>query len=132
MSPIFRRRRQPPKTEPDYETRDVSPRIVLLWTSALFIGVGLSVLVAFGILRWVEPSVRFALGSSQTQERNGPRLEVSPSADRYALQREAESRLQGYGWTDRATQTAHIPIERAMALLAARGWPDQDKGEAAK
>ncbi|WFU11282.1 hypothetical protein QA646_23060 (plasmid) [Rhizobium sp. CB3090] len=132
MSPNFRRRRQRTKTKPAYEARDVSPRIILSWTSALFIGVGLSILIAFGILRRVEPAAQSSLTNTQTQERNGPRLEVSPSADRHALQLEAQSRLQGYGWNDRAAQTAHIPIDRAMAILAARGWPDQDNGEAVK
>lgn len=53
-----------------------------------------------------------------------PRLQVDERADRAAIERAAEAKLEGYGWTDRAAGRAHIPIARAMALLAARGWPD--------
>ena len=32
--------------------------------------------------------------------------------------------LASYGWTDRNAGIAHIPVDRAMAILAERGWPD--------
>ncbi|HZZ70311.1 MAG TPA: hypothetical protein VFE18_19245 [Phenylobacterium sp.] len=55
-----------------------------------------------------------------------PRLEVDARADRIALERRAQAHLAGYGWTDRQAGLAHIPIDRAMALQAAEGWPDAD------
>jgi hypothetical protein len=33
------------------------------------------------------------------------------------------SRLNGYGWVDRAAGIAHIPIERAIEIVAASGLP---------
>jgi hypothetical protein len=133
MSALFPRRRQRPTAKPDYETSDVSPRLVLWVAFGLFAGMGLSILVVFGILRWIAPQASFSTATfSARQEQGGPRLEVSPSADRAALQREAQARLQGYGRIDKGAQTARIPIDRAMAILAARGWPDQDRGEGNK
>ena len=32
-------------------------------------------------------------------------------------------RLNGYGFTDASRQTVHIPIDRAMSLIAERGLP---------
>ncbi len=117
-------------SSPQFEPRDVSSRLVLLATLGLFLGLGLSVLIAFGLLWWVTPDPRPPQpGFGSRQAEAGPRLEVSPSADRDLLQRRAEQRLQGYGSVDREARTAHIPIDRAMAILAARGWPDPDERE---
>lgn len=121
------------KATPQFEPSDVSPRLVLLVTLGLFLGMGLSVLLAFGVLRWIAPNTappQTKFGSRQAEL--GPRLEVSPSVNRELLQRQAEQRLQGYGWIDRQAGTVHIPIDRAMAILAARGWPDQDEREEAR
>ncbi len=129
----FIRRRKEPKAVADYEARDVSPRLVLAVALGLFASMALSILLVFGILRWIAPTTEpSAAIFGSRQERAGPRLEVSPGADRDAIQREAEGRLQGYGWADRAARTAHIPIDRAMAILASRGWPDQDGQEEGK
>jgi hypothetical protein len=52
-----------------------------------------------------------------------PRLQTAPEADLAALRRQEQQRLDGLGWTDRQAGLAHIPIDRAMGLLAERGWP---------
>lgn len=57
---------------------------------------------------------------------SGPKLETDPRKDRLALETAARARLQSYGWVDRQQGVAHIPIERAMALQAQRGWPDAE------
>ncbi len=50
-----------------------------------------------------------------------PRLQIYPA--RHWLDfREAEAaRLGSYGWMDRATGVVHVPIDRAMDLIAERG-----------
>ena len=50
-----------------------------------------------------------------------PRLQADPEADLAELQRRQGERLAAYGWVDRDTGLVQIPIERAMALIAARG-----------
>jgi hypothetical protein len=54
-----------------------------------------------------------------------PRLEIDGRADRAAVEGNAERKLEGYAWIDRST--ARIPIERAMQIMAAHGWPDQPR-----
>jgi hypothetical protein len=125
MSATIRRKAGKQHEAAGYETTDASARVILLTGIGLFAGVALSTLIAFGILRSVEPAVSPPSTSFNPQPRGGPRLEVSPSADGALLQSEAQGRLEGYGWNDRSDQTAHIPIDRAMAILATRGWPDQ-------
>lgn len=120
--------RQKAGQQPDaagYEASDVSTRVILLAGIGLFAGVGLSILIAVGILCLVEPVPQPPSTPFHAQPQGGPRLEVSPSADRALLQAQAQGHLEGFDWTDKANQTAHIPIDRAMAILATRGWPDQ-------
>lgn len=50
-----------------------------------------------------------------------PRLQVDPRADLTDLQRRQRERLASYDWIDRNAGIVQIPVERAMALLAARG-----------
>lgn len=50
-----------------------------------------------------------------------PRLQVAPRADRADLQAKQAAQLRGYAWIDRSAGTARIPIEDAMAILAAKG-----------
>lgn len=133
MTASLQRKQRRQKASPQFEPRDVSPPLVLWVTLGLFLGMGLSVFIVFGILWWIMPSAapsQTAFGPNQAE--TGPRLEVSPSVNRDLLQRQAEQRLQGYGWIDREARTAHIPIDRAMAILAARGWPDRDERKEAR
>ena len=50
----------------------------------------------------------------------GPVLQGAPQADLRAAQAEQRRRLHGLGWVDAERGIAHIPIEAAMALQAAR------------
>ena len=50
-----------------------------------------------------------------------PRLQGDPRADRLQLEARQAAELRGYAWVDRSAGLAHIPIEDAMALVAARG-----------
>lgn len=61
-----------------------------------------------------------------------PRLQAVPRADRITLYRAQAERLSSYGWTDRSAGIAHIPIERAMALLAAKQPAQSTKDEVAR
>ena len=117
----------------DYEKTDVQPRYILLSGLLLFVFVGLSMAVISFAIHALQPQSRAGNPVfAGEQDRVGPRLEVAPSADRAELERSAAARLETYGWTDKALGRAHIPIERAMALLAAQGWPDKESGGASR
>ncbi|WP_051241609.1 hypothetical protein [Azohydromonas australica] len=49
----------------------------------------------------------------------GPRVQNAPQPDLAAYRAEKEARLHGRGWVDAGAGIVHIPIEDAMALLAA-------------
>lgn len=113
-----------------FELSDAPARGVAYAALGLFAGIGLSLAFVAGM---------FALfGHSQgpiaprsleagPAAAAGPRLEISPDIDRAAIEAAARARLEGYAWTDRKAGRAHIPIDRAMDLLARQGWPDGRK-----
>lgn len=50
-----------------------------------------------------------------------PRLQVYPVAHWQEFQAVERRRLDTYGWMDKSSGAVHIPIERAMQLVAERG-----------
>lgn len=50
-----------------------------------------------------------------------PRLQASPARDRALLEARTENILNSYGWIDQEQGIVHIPIDRAIELLLARG-----------
>jgi hypothetical protein len=47
-----------------------------------------------------------------------PRLQGDPRRDLIAVQQAQQRRLQSWGWDDPQHRYAHIPVARAMAMLA--------------
>jgi hypothetical protein len=52
-----------------------------------------------------------------------PRLQENPSVDLARQRAEERRRFDAYGWVDRKAGIAHIPVERAMDILARTGLP---------
>lgn len=57
----------------------------------------------------------------QAHEAPQPRLQAYPPADLQKVVAAQKARLQGYRWIDQGQGIAAIPIDRAMAIIAARG-----------
>lgn len=92
---------------------------------ALLAMIGLCLLVLVGLVRWFgaaedEAPSRFADVEREPPE---PRLQHDPAVDLADLHRRTRERLGTYGWVDSARRVVHIPIDRAMALVAERGLP---------
>ena len=113
---------------PAFETQDIRPIDIIVMGAVLFGSVALSLLIVGGILFWLRPIERAVSPIEAEQLRAGPRLQIDEKHDARQLQQAAVQRLQGYAWSDRKAGEAHIPIDRAIALLAKRGWPDADTG----
>jgi hypothetical protein len=52
-----------------------------------------------------------------------PRLEADPKIVLEQVRARENRLLNGFAWVDRDAGIARIPIDRAMAILAERGWP---------
>lgn len=53
----------------------------------------------------------------------GPKLLTNEPMNLRAYRAEQSSRLNGYGWVDRANGVVHMPIARAIELTVERGLP---------
>ncbi|MBX4970037.1 hypothetical protein ABID08_005831 [Rhizobium binae] len=110
---------------PSVETRDVKPRRVLFALLMVFVLMVTCVALAAAILHWAQPARPF---SGQGETRLGIRLEVDPQAAEDRIEKQAGKRLTEAGWNDETQTSAHIPIDRAMELLAQQGWPEAAAG----
>jgi hypothetical protein len=77
---------------------------------------------------------RFA---GDTGEYPAPRIQADPAQELKKMKAEDLGRLNSYGWVDRKAGVAHIPVERAIDILAKRGLPTAEErgvkpGEAAE
>ena len=63
---------------------------------------------------------RFA---GDTGEYPAPRIQADPSTELARMKKEDLGQLNDYGWIDRKAGLAHIPIDRAIEILAQQGLP---------
>jgi hypothetical protein len=107
-----------------HEVSDMPPRAILLALAGIFALIGFTGLGISALLHALSRPP--ALDALPAPPREGPALLVDQRAERLALEARGEARLRSYGWTDREAGLAHIPIDRAAALLVERGWPDPE------
>ncbi len=133
----------------DYERRDIGVASVLYFLAGLAVA-GLAVYFIANGLFWyldkrleaeqppVSPLVKNAPADTRRippQYKNNeyekylkegfpsPQLEVNERTELNEIRLHEEDTLSTYGWVDQKAGTVHIPIDRAMDLLAQRGLP---------
>ncbi len=105
--------------------------------SALYVGLfalGLAVMIALVLPFLVWLFWRFEASAERAdpikspiaadQLPPAPRLQAQPSADLAKLRRDEDERLGSYKWIDQQQGIVQLPIDRAMDLLAQRGFPE--------
>ena len=98
------------------EKRDISTRWVVITGASTLAFIGIAVLLLFvfyrqptsGLGNAVPPTDAVTMATTQRQQR-------------LAFEAAEVEALNSYGWVDRSAGIAHIPVEEAMALLAAQG-----------
>jgi hypothetical protein len=104
-----------------HEPQDVSFHALGIGFIATLVTLLLCVLLAIWLFPQILQDRRL---TSPLPSYPSPQLQADPPADMRAfLHREADQ-LNSGGWIDRNAGIAHIPIDEAMKLLAARGIPD--------
>lgn len=102
--------------QPHYQPDTVDAR-QLLRVGAIF-ALAFGLILALMYLLWRPQSPRKPQADAVPP---APRLQSDPRRDLRATQMAQQRRLQQYGWNDPQHRSAHIPLRRAMARLAAQG-----------
>ncbi|TWB12432.1 hypothetical protein FBZ89_12445 [Nitrospirillum amazonense] len=114
---------------PQPETQDVSARGIVY--AAL--GLAAFVALALGVVALLVPLLGHGRGAAAVTPPRpvaGAPLDEVPYQGGAQVRAAAAAKLDRYGWADRDAGRAVIPIDRAMELLARKGWPDQDEKDA--
>ncbi|HKR88143.1 MAG TPA: hypothetical protein VJS38_08190 [Phenylobacterium sp.] len=104
---------------------DASMRIALIGIVAVLATAVLGLLVAAGVSRLFDRSAIPAAPLVPAAP-PAPQLEVRGGGDLAQVRARAQAKLSTYGWTDPGHAAARIPLDRALAITAQRGWSDPE------
>jgi hypothetical protein len=119
----------------DHERKDVDVPGLFIVVSLLALSCIAIFIVVTMMMRYFkahEPAItagRANIPAARTLEFPQPRLQVKPGATLAELHAAEESDLNSYGWVDRKSGIARIPINRAIQLLLKRGLPNVGVGQ---
>jgi hypothetical protein len=118
-----------------HEESDVNVRAIFGFGAGL-IAVGLVVQVLLWLLmnyytkQAAQVPRNFPLSADyQQQAPPEPRLQTHPQQDLRDLRAREDAILHGYGWVDKNTGVARIPIEEAMKIVVQRGLPARESAK---
>jgi hypothetical protein len=119
----------------DYERKDVDVRALFIVACVLLlscIAIFTAVAVMMHYFKVHEPAVTAGQANipvTRVRDFPQPRLLIKPGASLVELRAAEDADLNSYGWFDRTTGIARIPIGRAMELLLENGLPDVGAGQ---
>ena len=124
----------PPEPEPDapsaesqedgHEVSDASPKVIGMFVVGLFV----MIFAAMGALGWMYSHLYTTANAIPVKHqedsfKHAPRAKTSIAKDWDAIDAQAHARLDNYGWADRSRDVVHVPITRALDLVAKEGLP---------
>jgi hypothetical protein len=110
--------------EDGHEVSDASPKVIGLFVVGLFA----MIFAAMGALGWMYVHLYAKTNAIPVEHHedsfmHAPRVKTSIAEDWDAIDAQAHARLDNYGWVDRARSVVHLPITRALELVAKEGLP---------
>lgn len=130
--------------EEAYEHQDLSAQSIYAFLISLLVGGVIVYFIVWGMYRFMdarikehEPPPNPLVQRAETDTRvvapdeikkfPEPRLEKNERIEINDFRLSEEQRLNSYGWIDQKAGIVHIPIDRAMELLAQKGLPTTPK-----
>jgi hypothetical protein len=130
--------------EEGFERQDLSSRGVFAFLISLAVGGLLVYFVVWGLYDFLDARQRShqpqqsplakqsdadqrIVSPEEVAQFPQPRLERNERVEIRDFRLKEEQTLNSYGWVDEKAGAVHIPIERAMQLLAQRGLPTKPK-----
>ena len=110
---------------PGYEKRDISVGAVAIFAVSLVVALIVIHYLALGAFHHLAAQSPVYLPPSPLattrEDFTGPRLLVNQKQDMETFRASEDMLLNNYGWVDRTQGLVHIPIDRAIDLLAQQG-----------
>ncbi|CCD98327.1 conserved hypothetical protein [Bradyrhizobium sp. STM 3809] len=97
---------------------EVDARVVLTVVGGFLLIVAAAVV---GLLVFLKADVPGALAPKRERPFPAPTLQTTPQGDLAKFEAAQHEALSDYGWIDRDRGLAHVPIDDAMRMIAARG-----------
>ena len=112
--------------EHEHEHSDVNIRALLVSIAVLAAVVLATCLAMWGLFRLYEAGAKksdpiASPVADTTSTPPEPQLQAYPRKDMDDMRHQNDSLLHTYGWTDKAAGKVHIPIDRAIDIMAQRG-----------
>jgi hypothetical protein len=112
-----------------YEHKDADVRLIVGSTLVLIVGMVIVCLIVVGVFRALQdmtatPATATGLRNPNVSEvPPEPRLQPHPAEELKALRQHEDEVLNNYGWVDQKAAVVRIPIDKAMDIMAQRGFP---------
>lgn len=110
-----------------YETSDIPIRAIVMGIIGLFIFLGASTAVSFGFYYIFAPKDPIEEAPPTAAGMRLPpedyRIQGYPLQDMERFRENEETAVNAYVWKDKARGTVQIPLDRAVELIAERGFP---------
>ena len=117
-----------------YEKRDVNVRAILYFVLGLFLVLVITLVSMRGLFGYFSATQNLGPGASPFDNSRAlpptPRLQVEPTVDMDQVRQSQEEMLNSYGWSDRASGTVRVPIDRAMDMLIEHKLPVRETSPA--
>jgi len=117
---------EPPHESVEFDREIQYHQLIWMGVGLLVIAVISAVLVFFmlkGFVSWRATSAGPPPLVAPAPAAAAPRLLARPEGELKLVRQQEKERLESYGWVDRTAGVAHIPVERAIEIVAARGLP---------
>jgi hypothetical protein len=118
-----------PGASPGHESNRIRLRGLLVFTVALIVTI-VVVQIGLGLVmeRLARPkeqpdALYPGRRAIEVDQFPNPRLQKNPADDLARMKEEEQQRITSYGWVNRKTGIARIPVDRAIEILAKSGLP---------
>lgn len=122
---------RPHHKDVSFESSDIHTKTIYIYLASL----ALAVMATFVISIYIERAAmkysldsetqmapsRAAMGTAYRVLPPEPRLQADPQGDLRKMQKEARDANESYGWIDKNSGIAQIPVSEAMKIIAQRG-----------